>query len=314
MSDLSVITYKMIVDLLGEHQIYGDTKIIKFNNIRPVDKANSKSIVFISNETNNKKELIISTNSKIIIIDSVVDFDKDLFSNKIFIVVKNPKIVFSKIGNKYFTEKINYTIHSSAIIHDEAEISENVFIGPNCVIGKGIIGEGTIIFGNVFIYNNFHIGRNVKINAGTVIGSDGFGYNKDENNEIVQFPHSGGVIIEDNVEIGSNTSIDRGSLSNTVIKNHAKIDNLVHIAHNCIIGERSYIIANTMIGGSSVIGNDTYVAPSASIRDHLNIGNNCFIGLASSVLKSIPENETWAGSPAQPLDKIKKLNEKLKKL
>ena len=302
MSNLVIITYKMIADLLGEHQIYGDEKLIKFNNIKPVDKANSNSIVFISKETNNKEELIISTTSKIIIIDSIIGFSKDLLSNKIFIVVKNPKIVFSKIGNKYFTEKINYTIHSSAIIHDEAEISENVFIGPNCVIGKGIIGEGTIIYGNVFIYNNFHIGRNVKINAGTVIGSEGFGYNKDENDNIVQFPHVGGVIIEDNVEIGANTCIDRGSLSNTLIKKNVKIDNHVQVAHNTFIDENTLIMSNVIISGSCNIGSFCWISPSVTISDKISIGDNTMVGVGSVVSKNLKSNSFYLGYP------IKKLN------
>ncbi len=292
----------MIVGLLGEHQIYGDEKLIKFNNIRAVDKANSNSIVFISKETINKKELILSTNSKIIIIDSIIGFDKGLILDKIFIIVENPKIIFSKIGNKYFTKKINYTIHSSAIIHNEAKISKNVLIGPNCVIGKGIIEEGAIIYGNVFIYDNFHIGKNVIINAGTIVGSEGFGYNKDENDNIVQFPHLGGVIIEDNVEIGANTCIDRGSLSNTMIKKNVKIDNNVQVAHNAFIDENTLIMSNVVISGSCNIGSFCSISTSVTISDKISIGDNTKVGLGSVVSKNLKSNSFYLGYP------IKKLN------
>ena len=308
------INYAMIKEFLPEHSVIGNGDLIVFKNIQSIDNADKDSLVFIAKERKDKNKLTSLTDAKVILIDSINDMEEEIIREKIFIVVDDPKLIFSKIGNKFFTKEINYSVHPSAVIHSEAKISDKVYIGPYCIIGKGTIGEGTIIYGNVFIYDNFIIGKNVKIGPGTVIGAEGFGYNKDKNGIPVQFPHIGGVIIEDDVEIGSNTSIDRGALSDTIIKRGAKIDNLVHIAHNVCIGENAYVIANAMIGGSSKIGNNSYIAPSASIKDQLIIGNNSLVGMSASVLKNIPEGEIWTGAPAQPLEKIKLLNEKLANL
>src|SRR5690606_230154 len=123
--------------------------------------------------------------------------------------------------------------------------------------------------------------RNVTINAGTVIGAEGFGYQRNENGEFEKFPHIGGVIINDNVDVGSNTSIDRGALGNTIIGEGAKIDNLVHIAHNVKVGKHAAVIAHAMIGGSSVIGDYSWVAPNSAIRDQISIGNRVTVGLGA---------------------------------
>jgi len=147
-----------------------------------------------------------------------------------------------------------------------------------------------------------------------VIGADGFGYQRNDKGEFEKFPHIGGVVIKDNVEIGSNTSIDRGALGNTIIEEGAKIDNLVHIAHNVKVGKHSAVIANSMIGGSTIIGDYSWVAPSVCMRDQISTGNNVTIGLGAVVLKSIPEGETWTGSPAKPLAEFLELQKKLKKL
>jgi UDP-3-O-[3-hydroxymyristoyl] glucosamine N-acyltransferase len=222
-------------------------------------------------------------------------------AQKCLIFVENPKITFLRIANKYFVTTPYKGIHQSAVIHCEAEIATNIYVGPNTYVGKCKIGAGSIIHGNCYFYDNVTVGENVVIHANTVIGADGFGYQRNEDGSFEKFPHIGGVIIEDDVEIGANTCIDRGALGNTIIRNGAKIDNLVHIAHNVVIGRNSAVIANAMIGGSVVVGENTWIAPSASIRDQVTIGNNVTIGMSSLVTKSIPNDEVWIGSPAKKL-------------
>ncbi len=168
--------------------------------------------------------------------------------------------------------------------------------------------------GNNVILDKTIIGNNVVINPGTVIGSEGFGYQRREDKKLEKFPHFGGVIIEDDVEIGSNTSIDRGTLKNTIIRKGSKIDNLVHIAHNVEIGEYCLIIANSMIGGSAKIKKYSWVAPSASILNGIEIGENSTIGMGAVVVKSVPNNQTWAGVPARPLEEFIRIQKKLKQL
>lgn len=137
---------------------------------------------------------------------------------------------------------------------------------------------------------------------------------RNEKGELEKFPHLAGVIIEDNVDIGSNTSIDRGALSDTIIRQGAKIDNLVHIAHNVIVGRHSTIIANAMIAGSTKIGDFSWVAPSASVLQQLTIGTRVTIGVGSVVTKNVPDEETWTGVPARPLKEFVAIQNKLKNL
>lgn len=146
-----------------------------------------------------------------------------------------------------------------------------------------------------------HKGKNVKIGENCSIGNDGFGFVKRENGELLKFPHFGDIIIEEDVEIANNVCIDRGSLSNTIIRKGAKIDNLVHIAHNVEIGENTMVIAGSVICGSVKIGNNCWIAPNASLKDWIKVGNNVVVGLGAVVINDVDDNDTVIGNPAKKL-------------
>jgi UDP-3-O-[3-hydroxymyristoyl] glucosamine N-acyltransferase len=156
--------------------------------------------------------------------------------------------------------------------------------------------------GNIYIYSNTVFGYNVVIKPGAIIGGQGFGFVKDTGRQVL-FPHIGGVVIEDDVRVGSSTCVDRGALGNTVLKQGCRIDNLVHIAHNVVVGKNSLVIANAMVAGSVIIGDDAWISPSSSILDGITVGNDAMIGLASCVLKSVPDNAVVYGVPARPKSK-----------
>ena len=284
------------------------------DNAKPITDANEHSLVWVSSTKRDYLTWVINTSAKIVIADRAITFPDELLKKKTFILVDNPRLEFVSVIDKLFVEEPEYLIHRSSTIHPSATIEEKVHIGPNCYIGKCVIQKNTVIHGNCYIYDNTFIGENVTINAGTVIGSEGFGYERDTKGIFHKFHHLGGVRIESFVDIGANTCIDRGTLGDTVIKYGAKIDNLVHIAHNVIVGKHSAVIANAMVGGSTTIGDYVWLAPSASVRDGIVVNRESLVGMGAVVTKNVPEGETWLGSPAMELSDYGKRQTALSKL
>jgi len=230
-------------------------------------------------------------------------------STKPLIRVKNPKLSFLIIyNNLHAKESKNAFVHPAAVVSDSAHIGNNVWIGAGAVVEDGVtIGDHVIIesnsvlkknsrigsfchiYPNVTLYENTKLGVNVILHAGAVIGSDGFGYVKD-GGKIYKFPQLGSVIIEDNVEIGANTTVDRGSLSDTVIGAGTKIDNICQIAHNVKIGKNVLIAAQCGISGSTVIGNDVTMGGQAGAADNITIGDNVTVGAGSAIIGDIEKN------------------------
>ncbi len=218
--------------------------------------------------------------------------------------VDNPRNAFRIVLERFFSPEKIKSIAKSASIHESVQVGAHAFIGENVVIEEGcIIGDEVEINHNTVIYAKTIIGNKVKIGANNSIGGVGFGYEKDQDDTYVLIPHLGNVVIEDNVHVGNNTTIDRAVLGSTIIKENAKIDNLVHIAHGVIIGRNSLIIANAMIAGSCVIGENVWVAPSSSILNKANVADNATIGMGAVVLKPVNKGEVVVGNPAKPLVK-----------
>lgn len=164
-----------------------------------------------------------------------------------------------------------------------------------------------------WFYGLVDIGRNFKVKPGAVIGGEGFGFENDENGVPVRRPHIGGVVIGDNVEVGANTCIDRGTLDDTVISNNVKIDNLVHIGHGCEIGENTCIAAGAILGGGTIIGKNCWIGINATTMQHITIGDNVTIGMGAVVVKDVPSGSVIAGFKAQPFDVMQRLSEGLDK-
>ena len=284
-----------------------------YTDIKSINEANKTSLVFIDKNAKNKNKLIAETQACTIICDYIPK-DEAVYKDKCLIVVDNPKLFFAKLVKQKLS-KFTPQVHPTAIISASANIAESCYVGAHVVIGENAeIGENTIIHSNCSIYDNVKIGSNVVIDAGCVIGAAGFGFVRDDTTgEPTRFPQLGSVVIEDDVEIGANVCIDRGALQNTVIRKGVKIDNLVQIAHNVEIGEYTYVIATTVIAGSTTIGKRCWIAPSRIINK-ITIGDDVTIGYGAVVLKSVASNSTYMGNPAVDIEKYVKLQNKLKKL
>ena len=250
------------------------------------------------------------------------------------IQVKNPKLAFARIAAKLRpANSIIRGNHPSAIIAESADvrayhigayvtIGENSYIGEGCRIQEGVrIGKNvsirkfTVIHPNCVIYDNVEIGCDCVIHAGTVIGSEGFGYVRDEDGNFVKFPQIGTVMIEDNVEIGANTCIDRGALGETRIGEGTKIDNLVQVGHNVQIGKRCVIAAQTGISGSVIIEDDCVIGGQVGFGDHARVLSGAIIGSQAGVLPGkIVRPGVWWGTPIQPLAEYKRQNAHVKSI
>ena len=292
----------------------GNTDIQNFAKVSAVSEADENALVWISPRKKNADEVISSTKARIIICPLNIEPREKLLKEKLFLKVENPKLVIIRVLEKLYAPKIKFEVHPSSVIHSEAQIHKNVYIGPFTYVGKAVIEEGTIIHGHCHVFDNIKIGKNVSINAGSIIGSEGFGYEVNENNEYEKFTHIGGVEIHDNVDIGANTCVVRGALANTIIAEGTKTDNLVHIGHNAIIGKHCIITANNMVGGSVRIEDHSWLGPSSSTLNQLTLSKNSYAGLASVITQNLPSNAIWVGNPARPIGDMKKLQNKIREL
>ncbi len=250
------------------------------------------------------------------------------------IEVKNPKLAFALIAEiLHPPKKRDPEIHSTAVIASNADIALEVFIGAfvcigeNSTIGSGTqvragaklgdnvrVGNDCVIYPNVFLEDGVTIGDRVILHAGVVIGADGFGYVRDEHSHH-KFPQIGTVVIEDDVELGANTCVDRGALGRTRIGRGTKIDNMVHVGHNCDIGEHVVIAAQTGISGSVTIEDDCVIGGQVGFGDHIRVQSGAVIGSKAGILPGkIVRPGVWWGIPIQPLDEYKRLNAHISRL
>ena len=313
------IAQKVDGNILGD----GETKLTGFAK---ADAATTGDLTFAENE----KFFRLAEQSQASAILAPAEFQSE---SKTVIQVKDARIAFAQVLPLFFPEK-QFTpgFHPSAVVADSADIAETAHIGPNCVIGENVtigddaileahctigdnsaLGQSCHLFPNVSVYHGCRLAKRVRIHSGTVIGSDGFGYVFDQDHHR-KIPQIGGVIIEDDVEIGANCTVDRGALGDTKIGRGTKIDNLVQIGHNVIIGEHCIIIAQNGIGGSSKIGACSILAGQAGVAGHLKVGPKSVVAAKSGVINDLEGNQQYMGYPAIPASEAKRQIVAVKKL
>lgn len=303
------------IALMINGKVEGNTEIT-VGAFGKIEEANSGELAFLANPK--YEDYLYSTNASIIIVNETLELKHPVSAT--LIRVPDAYTAFAELLDKYqqiqnqqltgiqqpayvdATAKIgnNVFIGAFAYIGEKAIIADSVKIFPSAYIGNNVvIGENSIIYPGVKIYHHCIIGKNVVIHAGTVIGGDGFGFAPQPDGTFIKVPQIGNVIIEDNVEIGSNATIDRATIGSTLIKAGAKLDNLLQIAHNVEIGNNAVIAAQAGISGSTKIGNNVMIGGQVGIVGHLQIADGSKINAQSGVSKSIKKpNTAVTGSPA----------------
>ena len=287
-------TAKQIADMIGG-RVEGSEQA-KINTFAKIEEGKEGAISFLSNPK--YTSYIYDTKASVVLINEDVELTQPV--NCTLIRVKNAYESVAKLLQLYASMMPKKTgIDPLAFVSKSAQIGENVYIAPFAYIGDNVkIGDGTCIYPHVTIYDGCQIGKNVTIHAGSVIGADGFGFAPNQEG-YEKIPQIGIVIIEDNVEIGANTCIDRSTMGQTIIHKGVKLDNLIQVAHNCEIGENTVMSAQVGMAGSTKIGAWCMVGGQAGFSGHIKIADKTFVGAQSGVISNTKGNgEQLIGAPA----------------
>ncbi len=321
------IKLQQIADLV-EGKITGEGNL-NISSLAKIDEAKTGELTFLYHPAYEK--YFQTTKASAILVKT--GFNKTR-NDLTYVEVNSPEKAFFTLLRNFFSPQFPLEgIDKTAFVHPAAELGKNAALGKNVVISAGCkigsnvkifhntvllenveIGDDTLIFQNVSIRENCKVGRRVIIHPGTVIGSDGFGFNPDEKGVYQKIPQIGNVIIEDDVELGSNVSVDRASLGSTVIKRGVKIDNLVQIAHNVIVGEDTVISSQSGISGSTKVGKNCILAGQVGIVGHIEIADNSILMAQSGISKSVKKPGKYFGSPAKEINTALRLEAHLRNL
>ncbi|HET7112171.1 MAG TPA: UDP-3-O-(3-hydroxymyristoyl)glucosamine N-acyltransferase, partial [Pyrinomonadaceae bacterium] len=285
----------------------GEKQIVR---IADLDQARKGEIAYLDNEK--FLPAALESRASCLIVQKGA---AETFPNRTLIEVSSPKLAFALIGAVLHPTDREPSIHPTAVVATTADIALTAYIGPHVTVGEYVtVGDYCVLHPNVVLYDGVSIGNRVILHAGVCIGADGFGYVRHDLG-YQKFPQIGTVVIEDDVEMGAYTCVDRAALGRTRIGRGTKLDNMVHVGHNCDIGERVIIAAQTGISGSVVIEDDVVIGGQVGFGDHTRVQKGAIIGSKAGVLPGkIVRPGVWWGIPVQPLNEYKRMNAHLQRL
>jgi len=306
---------------------------VRVRRLAKIESAGPGSVSFLSNPE--YERFIYSTEASIVIVAETFEPSQDLPQDLTLLRVEDPYRAFARLLEAYDAIlKRQEGIHPTAVVDEEATLGEGCFVGPGVVVERGAvvgdrvelhahvhvgrdvrIDQDTVLHSGVRVLDRCVIGRRCTLQAGTIVGSDGFGFAPKEDGTYAKVPQTGNVVIEDNCDVGAMTTIDRATLGSTVLKNGCKLDNLIQVAHNVVIGEATVIAAQTGIAGSTTIGSRCMIGGQVGIGGHLTVANGSRIAAKSGVSASlIQEGQTYQGNPAIPVKQFQKFQIALRRL
>jgi UDP-3-O-[3-hydroxymyristoyl] glucosamine N-acyltransferase len=305
-----------IAELVGG-KLEGDGSL-EISGIRGIEQAEAGHITFLSKKT--FLEILNRSQVSAVLVKEVVDTSVSQ------VIVASPELAFARLIREFHPEPqpkpgvhdrvvvgknvklgAQVTLSAGVCIGDDVEIADHVHLYPGVVVGDRCrIGSHTVLHPNVTLYRDTELGSRVVLHAGVVIGADGFGYTLDEKGAHYKINQIGRVVIEDHVEIGANSCVDRAAMGTTLIKQGTKIDNLVQVAHNCTVGEHSILVAQVGLAGSCTLGHHVVLAGQVGVADHVTLGDQVTLTAQSGTFRSIESNKVYGGHPAVPLGEWKK--------
>ncbi|MGI0088646.1 MAG: DapH/DapD/GlmU-related protein [Nitrosotalea sp.] len=293
-----------IISILSTMDLYYEVEGNKEKRVKGVSSivdAISDDLSFCSCEGDKAIELISQSNAGVILCKKSLRGLVHPRQGDQLIFLDNPRLVFVNLANKLFANRERVGISPKAVISKTAKIGDRCYIGDYTVIGENCkIGNDTVIYDKVTLVENCVLGDRCVIHSGVTLGDEGFAFERDEGG-LYRFPHFGSLVIGDDVEICANSHIARGSLSDTIIGNGTKIDSLVHISHNVVLGKNCEITAGAVIGGSARVGDSTWIGLNATLKDHIIVGDNVIVASGASVIHDVPSQDVVAGVPAKSI-------------
>ncbi|AUP77287.1 UDP-3-O-(3-hydroxymyristoyl)glucosamine N-acyltransferase [Flavivirga eckloniae] len=308
-------TAQQIAEIL-QGDIVGNPDV-EVSKLSKIEEGTQGSLTFLSNPK--YTQYIYSTKASATIVNKSFVPENEIDTT--LIKVEDAYAAFSKLLEYYNMVKLNKTgVEQPSFISESAKYGDNIYIGAFSYLGENVtlgnnvkvfansyigdnvtIGENSVVFSGAKIYSDTIIGDSCVINSGVIIGADGFGFAPQENGSYKKIPQIGNVILEDNVDVGAGTTIDRATMGSTIIRKGVKLDNQIQIAHNVEIGENTVIAAQTGVAGSTKVGNNCLIGGQVGIAGHITIGNNVKIQAQSGIARNVKDDEVLQGSPALPI-------------
>jgi UDP-3-O-[3-hydroxymyristoyl] glucosamine N-acyltransferase len=283
-------------------------------------EASAGSLTWVKSFTPERKRFVESLHDALIVAprEEAGEIHTDWLARNAIMITDRPRLTFARLLARFFSHlelEVASGVSPHASIDDTAVIGIGVTISPGCFVGPGsTIGDGSVLHPGAIVHSRTVVGRRCILNSNCVVGNRGYGFVRAEDGSLFHMPQTGIVVLEDDVEIGSGTVVDRPAMGQTLIRKGTKIDNLCHIAHGCRIGPHAAVIACAEIGADVDIGEGAWYGPNSSCLGQLNLGPRSYVGIGSVVTKDVPADTTVAGSPAVPIDEFKENRRRLKKV
>lgn len=308
MAEMSIgggVSIHVLIEFLGDRALARSTPPdLTLTHAAALTPGDCGAVSFATGASESRLRAVSSSASSLVLVNEDAISLLDNTQQPALIAVVNPRREFARVVTAFFGSERPRGVSSTATVSATAIVGPNCYIGPGAYIAPGVvIGADCSIGANCVLLEGTTIGDQTSIGPNTTIGYVGFGYAREDDGTPILVPHSGGVDIGSRVDIGANTCIDRGTLDDTVIEDDVKVDNLVHIAHNCRIEKAAFVIATAILCGGVRVGPRAWIAPNVSVREQLSIGADATVGLASTVTRNVPDGATVVGAPAREIQR-----------